>query len=99
MSKRLNERGLELADTDWHINRLYDGLLQAGTVVKATFSRYVFDANRDPSGASLYPDKTPLGYVPPQILRERQYIIKEKNPTRPKLSIVRRFITHPIMLN
>ena len=64
LSKRLNERGLELADTDWHINRLYDGLLQAGTVVKATFSRYVIDANRDPSGASLYPGQNTTGLCP-----------------------------------
>ena len=56
LSKRLNERGLALSDTDWHITRLYDGLLPAATVVQATFSRYVIDANRDPSGASLYPE-------------------------------------------
>ena len=51
----LNERGRELADTDWHIHRLYDGLLLDTTVVEATFSRYFIDANRDPSGSSLYP--------------------------------------------
>ena len=64
LSKRLNERGLELADTDWHINRLYDGLLQAATVVQATFSRYVIAANRDPSGASLYPGQNTTGLCP-----------------------------------
>ena len=64
LSKRLNEHGLTLSDTDWHINRLYDGLLSTATVVQATFSRYVIDANRDPSGASLYPGQNTTGLCP-----------------------------------
>ena len=64
LSKRLNERGLTLADTDWHINRLYDNLLLGATVVQATFSRYLIDANRDPSGASLYPGQNTTGLCP-----------------------------------
>ena len=64
LSKRLNERGLALADTDWHINRLYDGLLMGATVVQATFSRYLIDANRDPSGTSLYPGQNTTDLCP-----------------------------------
>lgn len=60
----LNENGLNLADTDWHIDRLYDGLLDDVTIVRATFHRYVIDANRDPSGASLYPGQNTTGLVP-----------------------------------
>lgn len=61
---RLNDRGRRLADTDWHIDRLYDGLLPQATVVRASFHRYVIDANRDPSGASLYPGQNTTGLVP-----------------------------------
>ncbi|MGV0911800.1 N-formylglutamate deformylase [Martelella sp. FOR1707] len=61
---RLNENGHLLADTDWHVDRLYDGLLADATTVKATFHRYVIDANRDPSGASLYPGQNTTGLVP-----------------------------------
>lgn len=64
ISARLNETGRALADTDWHIDRLYDGLLADATVVRATFHRYVIDANRDPSGASLYPGMNTTGLVP-----------------------------------
>ncbi len=64
LSKRLNERGLAVADTDWHINRLYDGLLFGATVVQATFSRYLIDANRDPLGTSLYPGQNTTGLCP-----------------------------------
>lgn len=61
---RLTPLGRTLGDTDWHIDRLYDGLLPGATVVRATFHRYVIDANRDPSGASLYPGQNTTGLVP-----------------------------------
>jgi N-formylglutamate deformylase len=61
---RLNDNGRTLSDTDWHIHRLYDGLLDDATVVRATFHRYVIDANRDPEGGSLYPGQSTTGLVP-----------------------------------
>ncbi|MDT1060501.1 N-formylglutamate deformylase [Paracoccus sp. CPCC 101403] len=61
---RLNPRGQVLADTDWHIERLYDGLLPGVTTVRATFHRYVIDANRGPDDASLYPGQNTTGLVP-----------------------------------
>jgi formiminoglutamase len=60
----LNETGRTLADTDWHVDRLYAGLLPGATTVRASFHRYVVDANRDPSGASLYPGRNTTGLVP-----------------------------------
>ena len=61
---RLNDNGLILADTDWHITKLYEGLLPSVTTLRATFHRYVIDANRDPSGHSLYPGQNTTGLVP-----------------------------------
>lgn len=61
---RLNARGRALADTDWNIHKLYDGVLEGATTVRATFHRYVIDANRDPSGQSLYPGQNTTGLVP-----------------------------------
>lgn len=60
----LNEEGLRLRDTDWHIDRLYAGLLPGATVVRANFHRYVIDANRDPSGQSLYPGQNTTTLIP-----------------------------------
>lgn len=60
----LDEEGRKLRDTDWHIHRLYDGLLPEATTVRATFHRYCIDANRDPSGKSLYPGQNTTGLVP-----------------------------------
>jgi N-formylglutamate deformylase len=62
--KRLNQNGQLLADTDWHIDQLYDGLLPEATTVRATFHRYVIDANRDPEGVSLYPGQNTTGLIP-----------------------------------
>jgi len=64
LSGRLNDTGRAVADTDWWIDRLYDGLLDDVTVVQARYSRYVIDANRDPSGLSLYPGQNTTGVCP-----------------------------------
>jgi formiminoglutamase len=61
---RLNDEGKKLRDTDWHVHTLYDGLLPGATTVRATFHRYVVDANRDPSGRSLYPGQNTTGLIP-----------------------------------
>lgn len=64
VAARLNETGRALADADWRVDRLYEGLLAGATLVRATFHRYLIDANRDPSGASLYPGRNTTGLVP-----------------------------------
>jgi len=61
---RLNERGQRLVDTDWHINQLYQDLLDDVTTVQAKFHRYVIDANRDPGGKSLYPGQNTTSLIP-----------------------------------
>ena len=61
---QLDDNGRVLADTDWHLHTLYEGLLPDATTVRATFHRYVIDANRDPAGVSLYPGQNTTGLVP-----------------------------------
>jgi formiminoglutamase len=61
---RLNATGRVLADTDWHVERLYDGLVGEMTTVRTPVHRYVIDVNRDPSGESLYPGQNTTGLVP-----------------------------------
>ena len=60
----LNPRGRRLDDTDWHIHKLYNGVLAGASTVRAPFHRYVIDANRDPVGVSLYPGQNTTGLVP-----------------------------------
>ena len=58
---RLNDTGRALADTDWHIDQLYEGLVDGVTSVRMPIHRYVIDVNRDPDGASLYPGQNTTG--------------------------------------
>ena len=61
---RLNQRGQRRDDTDWHISTLYDGFLAGASVVKSNVHRYVIDANRDPSGKTLYPGQNTTELCP-----------------------------------
>ena len=60
----LNDRGRALADTDWHIHDLYEGLLEGVTSVRTRIHRYAIDVNRDPAGISLYPGQNTTGLCP-----------------------------------
>ena len=81
---RLNDEGKTLRDTDWHMHRLYAALLPGATTVKATFHRYVIDANRDPSGQSLYPGQNTTGLCPVTDFDGRRSIATARSPTRPR---------------
>lgn len=61
---RLNATGRAITDTDWHVHDLYAGLVPGATTVRATFHRYVIDANRPPDGQSLYPGQATTGLCP-----------------------------------
>jgi N-formylglutamate deformylase len=63
LARRMTENARSLADTDWHVDQLYEFALAKGAgLLAATQSRYVADLNRDPSGKLLYPghDNTEL---------------------------------------
>ena len=65
LKERLSPEALALPDTDWHLERLYDFLDEAGaSVLAATHSRYVVDLNRPPDNANLYPGQDTTGLVP-----------------------------------
>lgn len=65
LAERMTPAGRLLADTDWHVDRLYDFLdgLDA-SVISAVQSRYVIDLNRPPDGAPLYPGASETGLCP-----------------------------------
>lgn len=56
-SRLYPEKAAKPDDTDWFIDRLYDFAPQMGiTVIKANYSRWVIDLNRDPESKPLYTD-------------------------------------------
>ncbi|MCP4186009.1 MAG: N-formylglutamate deformylase [Gammaproteobacteria bacterium] len=62
--RRFNTTGQALADTDWHITRLYADLIDDVTIVGTPIHRYVIDANRSPDDESLYPGENTTGLCP-----------------------------------
>lgn len=63
MAERLTPVAGRLADTDWHVEKLYAFAAELGAgLMVAAHSRYVVDLNRDPDGKPLYPgaDNTEL---------------------------------------
>ncbi|MEL6518615.1 MAG: N-formylglutamate deformylase [Pseudomonadota bacterium] len=64
VARDLNDRGRALADTDWHVDRLYADLVDDVTTVRTPVHRYVIDVNRDPTGISLYPGQNTTALCP-----------------------------------
>lgn len=62
---RLRAEALQLPDTDWYLDALYN-FLQAfdATVLIATHTRYVIDLNRPPDDADLYPGQSATRLCP-----------------------------------
>lgn len=61
---------LSLADTDWHVDRLYAfAKVLDATVIRAKVSRYVIDLNRPATGESLYPGMTTSSLCPTETFR------------------------------
>jgi N-formylglutamate amidohydrolase len=65
IKKRMTRDGLRLADTDWHVDRLYDFAVGMGaSVLMPAYSRYVIDLNRPENDESLYPGQVKTGLCP-----------------------------------
>ena len=57
LERRLTPAAPSLADTDWHLPRLYNFLRDIGAdLLVALNSLYRIDLNRVPDGIALYPD-------------------------------------------
>ena len=78
--KHLNEAGRTLRDTDWHIEKLYQGLMPDVTIVRALFHRYVIDANRAPTDESLYPGQNTTGLCPTTDFDGKPIYLDEQEP-------------------
>jgi N-formylglutamate deformylase len=67
---QLTDAANDVADTDWHLDRLYEFAIRAGaSMLGARHSRYVVDLNRPASGESLYPGQTTTGLYPTETFR------------------------------
>jgi N-formylglutamate deformylase len=78
---RLEVAALQLVDTDWRINELYNFLEAPDvSVIVPRYSRYVVDLNRPPDGSNLYPGKTSSGICPLQSFAGSDLYRPAENP-------------------
>ncbi|MGE5115839.1 MAG: N-formylglutamate deformylase [Betaproteobacteria bacterium] len=62
---RLVDAALAVPDTDWHLDRLYGFVRDAGaSLIVPRLSRYVIDLNRPPEDAPMYPGANNTGLCP-----------------------------------
>ena len=55
IANTMTDCALDVADTDWYMDRLYDFANTLGAyILTPKYSRYVIDLNRNPTGKSLY---------------------------------------------
>ena len=65
INKLFKEKFLELPDTDWHMNRLYESFKDTQwNIISANFSRYVVDLNRSSDDTKLYKGYQSTGLCP-----------------------------------
>lgn len=84
---RLTPHARQLADTDWHLPRLYDFVTEMGvTLLVATHSRYVVDLNRPPDDASLYPGQSTTGLCPIDNFAGEPLYMAGAAPEQPEIS-------------
>lgn len=63
--QHMTDAGLAIPDTDWHVRKLYDFVIDLGaTVIGANYSRYVVDLNRPADDAPLYAGQLATGLCP-----------------------------------
>jgi len=90
LAARMTAAALTLADTDWHLPRLYDFLDELdATVLVATHSRLVVDLNRPPDDASLYPGQDTTGLLPVDTFR-REPVYAGAAPDAAEVEVRRR---------
>jgi len=70
MRDQYTDIALTVADTDWHLDRLYAfGKALGATMLGARVSRYVIDLNRPSNDESLYPGQTTTSLCPTESFR------------------------------
>jgi len=65
ISASMTPIALQMPDTDWHVNALYEFVVDIGaSVISASYSRYVVDLNRAATDETLYDGQVATGLCP-----------------------------------
>jgi N-formylglutamate deformylase len=96
LAARLTPPGRALVDTDWYADRLYPFAAELGaSVLRARWSRYVVDVNRDPAGVSLYPGARTTGLVPIETFEGQPLYAPGDEPSDDEIAVRRALVFDP----
>jgi N-formylglutamate deformylase len=92
----MSDAGRAVADTDWHVDRLYDFLGEIGaSVIAARYSRYVIDLNRPPDRRPLYPGASETELCPTTTFDDEPIYLPGQEPGRAEVEERRRRYWEP----
>jgi N-formylglutamate deformylase len=81
LARRMTKAALDVPDTDWNVDRLYDFLGADGAgVLAATHSRYVIDLNRPPDNRPLYPGASNTELCPLTLFDDSPIYVERGGP-------------------
>jgi N-formylglutamate deformylase len=81
LAAAMTPEGLEVGDTDWHVEKLYDFAAGLGaSVIQPRYSRYVIDLNRAPDDSNLYPGANSTGLCPVGSFAEQPLYLAGNGP-------------------
>ena len=87
------ERALQVEDTDWHLERLYDFAKGLGaSVIVPRISRYVIDLNRPPDDTPMYPGASNTELCPTRFFNGDSLYVDRAAPAASE--VVRRRATY-----
>ena len=80
-------RALQVEDTDWHLERLYDFAKSLGaSVLVPRISRYVIDLNRPPDDTPMYPGASNTELCPTRFFTGDTLYVEGAAPDRAEIS-------------
>ena len=95
----LNKAALSLADTDWHIPKLYDFASELGASrLEARYSRYVIDLNRPENDTPLYAGAT-TGLFPSTDFDGEPLFEEGQEPTKAQRDWAKEYVWLPYHLS
>lgn len=82
LKPHFTERALQLEDTDWHLERLYDFAKALGaSIIVSHVSRYVIDLNRPPDDTPMYPGAANTELCPTRFFNGDSLCVKGAVPS------------------
>ena len=96
MAENITPAAKQLADTDWHLQKLYDFAKAMGaSIIQPHYSRYVIDLNRPADNTDLYPGANGTELCPTSSFAEEPLYQPGKEPNSTEVSHRLQTYWHP----